>query len=63
MKKAVRKITRANMLKSPQTKAISSDLVRVFRLKATNIGIIGRMQGDSIEITPVKKEIKGRISI
>jgi hypothetical protein len=33
------------------------------RLKATKIGMIGNMHGESIEITPVKKEIKGRISI
>ena len=61
MKNPVRNITAMKMLKSPQVK----DRISVFDLKATatTIGIIGRMQGDSIEITPVKKEIRGRISI
>ena len=33
------------------------------RLKAMKIGKIGRIHGDNIEITPVKKDIKGNISI
>ena len=34
-----------------------------FKLKPTNIGNIGSMHGDNIEITPVKKEIRGNKSI
>ena len=52
-----------NMESRPHVNEIISDFVFDFRLKATNMGITGRMQGDNIEITPVKKEINGRISI
>jgi hypothetical protein len=51
------------MLKRPNVNDTISLLDFVFKLKATNIGITGRMQGDNIEITPVKKEINGSISI
>ena len=34
-----------------------------FRLNAIKIGKIGNMHGDNIEITPIKKEIKGNTSI
>ena len=34
-----------------------------FRLNAIKIGKIGNIHGDNIEITPIKKEIKGNTSI
>lgn len=51
------------MLEKPRIKDNISLIDLDFKLKATKIGIIGSMHGDNIEITPVKKEIKGRISI
>ena len=47
----------------PRVKETSSNLVFVFKLKPMKIGRIGRIQGDNIEITPVKNEIMGIISI
>ena len=63
MKNPVRNIIRTNIDRSPaiNDKRFSLDLD--LRLTLTKIGKIGRMQGDNIEITPVVKEIKGRISI
>jgi hypothetical protein len=52
-----------NMLAIPKTNEIISAFDLAFKLNATNIGMTGSMQGESIEITPVKKEIRGRISI
>lgn len=63
VKNPVRTIMTAKMLRKPKTNARSSPFVLDFMLKATKIGMTGRMQGESIEITPVKKETKGRISI
>lgn len=63
VKNPVRNIMATKILKSPKTNASISVFVFVFKLKATNIGIIGKIHGDNIEITPVKKEMKGSISI
>lgn len=53
----------AKTLMNPNMNENISPFDLLFRPNATNIGIIGRMHGDNIEITPVKKETKGRISI
>jgi hypothetical protein len=63
VKNPVRNIMTTNILNRPNVNDTISLFDLVFRLKATNIGITGRMHGDNIEITPVKKEIKGSISI
>lgn len=47
----------------PQIKDTISVFVLEFKLNPTNIGNIGSMHGDNIEITPVKKEIRGNKSI
>ena len=44
----------------PKVKESNSNLVFDFKLKPMKIG---KIQGDNIEITPVKKEIKGTTSI
>lgn len=63
MKKPVKMIIIKKILPKPK----ANDSISLFdldiKLKATNIGIIGKMQGDSIEIIPVKNEINGSISI
>ena len=51
------------MLNKPNTNDNSSAFDLVFKLKPTIIGKVGIMQGDNIEITPVKNEIIGIISI
>ena len=51
------------MLNNPSMKDTISAFDLVFKLKPTIIGIVGIMQGDNIEITPVKNEINGIISI
>lgn len=51
------------MLNKPKVNDSISLFVFDLRLKATNMGMIGRMHGDNMEITPVKKEIMGIISI
>lgn len=51
------------ILPKPNANANISLFDLVFKLKATNMGIIGNIQGDNIEIIPVKNEIKGSISI
>ena len=51
------------IVEKPKTKDKISVFDLDFKLKATKIGMTGRMQGERIEITPVKKEMKGRISI
>jgi hypothetical protein len=63
VKNPVKKIMTAKMHNKPRVNESISLFDFVFKLKATNMGITGRMQGDNIEITPVKKEIKGNISI
>ena len=63
VKNPVRSIITRKMLNNPAVNDTISLFDFVFRLKATNMGITGSMQGDNIEITPVKKEIKGNISI
>ena len=52
-----------NMLNSPNMKDTISAFDSAFRLKPAIIGKVGRIQGDNIEITPVKNEIIGIISI
>lgn len=51
------------MLNNPRMKDNISAFDLVFKLNPTIIGIVGMMQGDNIEITPVKNEIIGIISI
>ena len=51
------------MLNNPKIKDNISAFDLVFKLNPTIIGIVGMMQGDNIEITPVKNEIIGIISI
>lgn len=51
------------MLNNPRIKDNISTFDLVFKLNPTIIGIVGMMQGDNIEITPVKNEIIGIISI
>lgn len=51
------------MLNNPRMKDNISAFDLAFKLKPTIIGIVGIMQGDNIEITPVKNEIIGIISI
>ena len=63
MKNAVKKIMAVKIKSKPRVKETSSNLVFVFKLKPMKIGRIGRIQGDNIEITPVKNEIMGIISI
>ena len=59
----VKKIIRVKMLNRPMINDNSSALDLVFKLNPTIIGKVGIMQGDNIEITPVKNEIIGIISI
>ena len=63
VKNPVRNITIMNMLNNPRWNDNISLLLFDFKLKATKIGMIGKMHGDSIEITPVRKEMNGIISI
>lgn len=63
VKKPVKKITTTKMLIKPPINDISSDFDLEFRLTLTKIGSMGKIHGDNIEITPVVKEINGRISI
>jgi len=51
------------MLNNPRIKENISAFDFVFKLNPTIIGIVGIIQGDNIEITPVKNEIIGIISI
>nr|WP_294999215.1 hypothetical protein [uncultured Methanobrevibacter sp.] len=51
------------MLNNPHVKDIKSHFDFDFRLTLIKIGKMGKMQGDNIDITPVVKEINGRISI
>lgn len=51
------------MLNNPRMKANISVFDLVFKLKPTIMGNVGIIHGDNIEITPVKNEIIGIISI
>ena len=51
------------MLNNPSMKDTISAFDLAFRLKPTIIGMVGIIHGDNIEITPVKNEIIGIISI
>jgi len=51
------------IVSKPQMNETSSILFLDFKLTPTKIGKIGNMQGDNTEITPVKKEMIGNISI
>ena len=50
------------MLPKPKTNENISLFDLALRLNARKRGMTGRMHGDNIEITPVKKEIKGTIN-
>jgi hypothetical protein len=63
VKKPVKKITAMKIVSNPAMNEIRSVLDLDFKLTPTNIGSMGSMQGESIEITPVVNEINGRISI
>ena len=63
MKNPVKNIMIKKILPKPSANENISLFDLVFKLKATNIGIIGKIHGDKIEIIPVKNEIKGSISI
>lgn len=63
MKKPVKKIIKTKIDNKPKMNDNKFDFDLDFRLTLTKIGKIGKMQGDNIEITPVVKEISGRISI
>ena len=52
-----------NIENKPKLKARISAFVLEFKLKPIKIGNIGSIHGDNIEITPVKKEIRGNKSI
>lgn len=54
---------RVKMLNNPKINDSNSTFDLVFKLNPTIIGKVGIMQGDNIEITPVKNEISGIISI
>lgn len=63
MKNPVKNIIRIKILNNPKVNENTSLFVFDFKLKATNIGMMGKMHGDNIEITPLKKESIGSISI
>ena len=63
VKNPVRNMIIVKMLNNPRIKENISAFDLVFRLNPTIIGKVGMMQGDNIEITPVKNEITGIISI
>ncbi len=63
MKNPVRKTIIVKIENKPAVNERISALVFDFKLKPINIGNIGSMHGDNIEMTPVKKEIKGNTSI
>jgi len=52
-----------NIKNNPKVNDMISAVLFDFKLKAKNIGKIGSMHGDNIEMTPIKKEINGKISI
>ena len=63
MKNPVKKIITVKTENKPRTKDTISNFDFDFKLKAINIGKIGSIHGDNIEITPIKKEISGNTSI
>ena len=63
VKNAVRNMIIVNIENRPKVNAMISVFGLDFRLKPMNIGKIGRIHGDNIEMTPVKKEIMGNTSI
>ncbi len=63
VKNPVKNMIIVKMLKRPNIKDNNSAFDLAFRLNPTIIGKVGIMQGDNIEITPVKNEIIGIISI
>ena len=63
VKNPVKKNIKAKMLNNPKLKENISAFDLVFRLNPTIIGKVGMMQGDNTEITPVKNETIGIISI
>jgi hypothetical protein len=63
VKNPVKRIIAAKIERNPKMNDMISLLDLDFRLKATRIGMMGRMHGDSMEIIPVKKETKYNISI
>jgi hypothetical protein len=63
VKNPVKKIIKVKMLNNPKIKENISAFDLVFRLNPTIIGKVGMMQGDNTEITPVKNETIGIISI
>ena len=52
-----------NIENKPKVNDIISNVLFDFKLNPKNIGKIGNMHGDNIEITPMKKEINGKTSI
>lgn len=52
-----------NIENNPKANDMISAVLFDFKLKPKNIGKIGNMHGDNIEITPMKKEINGKTSI
>ena len=63
VKNPVKNMIAIKTANKPKVKENTSLLLSDFKQKATTIGIIGRIHGDNMEITPVKKDIKGNISI
>jgi hypothetical protein len=63
VKNAVKKITTIKMLNKPRINEINLVLLLDSRLTPTKIGKMGKIHGDNIDITPVKKERIGKISI
>ena len=63
MKNAVKKITTIKMLNKPRINEINLVLLLDSRLTPTKIGKMGKIHGDNIDITPVKKDMIGKISI
>lgn len=63
VKNPVKNMKSMKMLNKPKIKENNSAFDLVFKLNPTIIGKVGIIQGDNIEITPVKNEISGIISI
>lgn len=63
VKNAVKNIIIMKILSNPKINEIMFILFLDFKLTSTKIGMIGKIQGDNIEIAPVKNEIIGKISI
>ena len=63
VKNPVKKMIMVKMLNKPSIKDNISPFDLAFKLNPTIIGKVGIMQGDNTEITPVKNETIGIISI